>query len=46
VCDEPQVPAAARREAGTAHVKARHFKFLVDVVGEWFPGRTISISMR
>lgn len=26
-----------------AHVKARHFQFLVNTVAQWFPGRTISI---
>ena len=27
----------------SAQVKARHFQFLVQTVGQWFPGRTITI---
>jgi hypothetical protein len=26
-----------------AHIKARHFQFLVNTVAQWFPGRTITI---
>ena len=36
-------PTPAGAPTPGTEIKARHFGFLVQQVGEWFPGRNISI---